>query len=70
MSDSLNTRRPRRERRDLGDLTKGEKEATTRFTVDLPDSLHHTFKMQAAAEGRSMKDLVVEVLETYLNYRG
>lgn len=73
MSDSMNTRRPNRDRgdqpRDLSDLTDKGKETTTRYTVDLPDSLHHRFKVQAAQDGRSMKDLVIEALEAHLNDR-
>jgi hypothetical protein len=45
------------------------KEPTTRFTADLPDSLHREFKIAAVEEDRSMKDLVITVLEKYLNQR-
>jgi plasmid stability protein len=44
-----------------------EKQTTTRYTIDLPDRLHHEFKIQAAMENRSMKDVMIEALETYLN---
>ena len=45
------------------------KEPTTRFTADLPDSLHREFKIAAVEEDRSMKDLMITVLEKYLNQR-
>ena len=45
------------------------KEPTTRFTADLPDSLHREFKIAAAEENRSMKDLMIMVLKKYLNQR-
>ena len=45
------------------------KEPTTRFTADLPDSLHREFKIAAVEENRSMKDLMIMVLKKYLNQR-
>lgn len=56
---------------DLTDMTRetGEKEPTTRFTVDLPDSLHRRFKVAAAEDNQSMKDLMVAALERYLEQR-
>ena len=45
------------------------KEPTTRFTADLPDSLHREFKIAAVEEDRSMKDLMITVLEKYLSQR-
>jgi len=45
------------------------KEPTTRFTVDLPDSLHKEFKVAAAQDDRSMKDLMITALEKYLEQR-
>ena len=45
------------------------KEPTTRFTADLPDSLHREFKIAAVEEDRSMKDLMITVLEKYLSKR-
>ena len=47
--------------------SENEKETTTRYTIDLPDSLHHEFKIKAATEKRSMKDLMIEALEAYLH---
>jgi hypothetical protein len=56
---------------DLTDLTKdtGDKEPTTRFTVDLPDSLHKRFKVAAAEDDQTMKDLMVTALQRYLEQR-
>ena len=34
-----------------------------RTTIDIPDELHRQIKVKAALEGRSIKDLVLEVLE-------
>jgi len=45
------------------------KEPTTRFTVDLPDSLHKEFKVAAAQDDRSMKNLMITALEKYLEQR-
>lgn len=48
---------------------RDEKEPTTRFTVDLPDSLHKEFKVAAAKDDLSMKDLMITALERYLDQR-
>jgi predicted HicB family RNase H-like nuclease len=44
-----------------------EKEPTTRFTIDLPDSLHKRFKVSAAEDDQSMKDLMITALKQYLD---
>lgn len=50
------------------DDSSNQKEPTTGFTADLPDSLHKRLKMQATIEeGRSMKVLVVEAIKQYLD---
>ncbi len=54
---------------DAGDDNDGEKEPTTRFTVDLPDSLHRRFKIAAAEDNQSMKDLMITALQQYLRQR-
>lgn len=56
---------------DLSDMARSseEKEPTTRFTADLPDSLHRRFKVAAAEEGETMKDLMMKALERYLEQR-
>lgn len=56
---------------DLTDMTRdsSEKEPTTRFTADLPDSLHRRFKIAAAEEGETMKAVFVKALERYLEQR-
>lgn len=56
---------------DLTEMTRetGKKEPTTRFTVDLPDSLHQRFKVAAAEDNDTMKDLMVKALERYLEQR-
>lgn len=49
-----------------GDSDKQD-EPTTRFTIDLPNSLHKRIKVQSTIkEERSMKALVVEAVEQYL----
>jgi predicted HicB family RNase H-like nuclease len=53
--------------RSSGEGRPSGKEPTTRFTVDLPDSLHYRFKVQAAKEGRSMKAVMIEALSQYLD---
>ena len=53
----------------LGDDNDSEKEPTTRFTVDLPDSLHRRFKIAAAEDNQSMKDLMITALQQYLERR-
>ena len=40
-----------------------------RTTVDLPDELHRAVKVAAAREGRSVKDLVIELLRRGLEHR-
>lgn len=54
---------------DAGDESDSEKEPTTRFTVDLPDSLHRQFKIAAAEDNQSMKDLMITALQQYLRQR-
>lgn len=44
-----------------------EEEATVRYTLDLPKSLHKHLKKQAIIEEeRSMKEITIEALEDYL----
>ena len=46
--------------------SEGE-EATKRYTLDLPQSLHKRLKKQAVIEEeRSMKEITIEALEDYL----
>lgn len=69
LSDATERGRSKKGPRDLSDeLDSGEteKEPTTRYTIDLPDSLHKEFKLRAVEEDRSMKDLMIEALEEYL----
>ena len=40
------------------------REPTTRITVDMPDSLHRRLSLLSAETRRSLKDLVLEALET------
>lgn len=69
LSDATERGQNKRGPRDLSEELEAEEEAeeTTRFTADLPKSLHQQFKVRAAQEDRSMKDLMVEILEDYLN---
>jgi predicted HicB family RNase H-like nuclease len=76
MSDSLSDAADRgREKgshqQDLAEVARetDEKETTTRYTIDFPDSLHKRIKMQAVKEERSMKDLLIDAMEMYLNAR-
>ena len=77
MSDDLNDAAERgREKQgprglsdEISDSGYNEKEPTTRFTADLPDSLHRQFKIAAAEEDQSMKDLMITALERYLEQR-
>lgn len=48
----------------LGEVTKEE---TTRLNAVVPVSLHKAVKIQAASEGRSITDLLVEALNDYLS---
>lgn len=45
------------------------KNADMRTTLDLPDSLFKHLKARAALEGRSLRDLVIELVERGLNTR-
>jgi hypothetical protein len=40
-----------------------------RTTLDLPDSLHRRLKLQAAMEGKTLRELVVQYLEEGLRRR-
>ena len=40
------------------------KEPTTRITVDMPDSLHKQLSYLSVETRRSLKDLVIEALQT------
>lgn len=40
----------------------GEKEATKRLTIDVPESLHRAIKMQCADRGNKIADEVRELL--------
>lgn len=42
------------------------KEPTTRFTADLPDSLHRRLSMAAAMSGKKKVDIVRELLDASL----
>lgn len=37
-----------------------------RTTIDIPDELHRDIKVRAAQEGRTVKDLVLEILNSEL----
>lgn len=47
-----------------------EKEATTRFTVDLANSMHRKLSILAAKTGRTKADIVRMLLEDALNEAG
>jgi predicted GNAT superfamily acetyltransferase len=48
-------------------LQSDEEEATKRYTLDLPRSLHKQLKKQAVIEEeRSMKEITIEALQDYL----
>lgn len=54
----------------LTDMTQAEREdePTVRYTIDLPKSLHREVKKQATiVEDRSMKDLMIDAIDTYLS---
>lgn len=44
------------------DAVAGEKEATKRLTIDVPESLHREIKMQCADRGTKIADEVRELL--------
>ena len=72
LSDAAKRGREKQGPRGLSDEISddsSEKEPTTRFTVDLPDSLHKRFKVAAAEDDQSMKDLMITALEQYLDHR-
>lgn len=48
-------------------LDEATKEETKRLNLDVPISLHSQLKVQAAQEGRSMKELVMSALDQYLS---
>lgn len=48
-------------------LAEVAKEETTRLNAVVPVSLHKAVKIQAANEGRSITDLLIEALNDYLS---
>jgi predicted HicB family RNase H-like nuclease len=48
-------------------LEEVAKEETTRLNAVVPVSLHRAVKVQAANEGRSITDLLIEALNEYLS---
>jgi hypothetical protein len=44
---------------------KKPEEATTRYTIDIPKSLHRRIKSQCADKGVKMKDALIEILEKH-----
>lgn len=42
---------------------KRKKVSIKRLTLDIPEKLHRKLKMQAAREGRTMADIVREIME-------
>ena len=60
--------RPRRSQRDrqagsTDQWVKGGSGQLKRFTIELEEGLHRRLRMMAAREGRSMADIVRELLE-------
>lgn len=43
--------------------SEAEKEATARFTIDIPVSLHARIKSQCALNRQKMREVVLEMLE-------
>ena len=43
------------------------KEETVRFNALVPTSLHRQVKVKATQEGKSMTEVVIDLLEQYLN---
>jgi hypothetical protein len=46
-------------------VESGQGEATKRFTIDVPESLHRRIKAQCAERGSKMADVVRELLEKH-----
>ena len=51
----------------MSKLQAPDKEATIRFTVDMPESLHRKLSMVAAKTGRKKVDIVRMLLEEGLS---
>lgn len=62
-------RRERVSRTTESALEDAAREGTKRLNADVPESLYRRIRMQAAAEDRSIKDLIVEAMENYLGGR-
>lgn len=62
-------RRERASRTTESALEDAAREGTKRLNADVPESLYRRIRMQAAAEDRSIKDLIVEAMENYLGGR-
>lgn len=39
---------------------------TTRLSLDLPEELHRSVKAKAASQGRTIRDVVLEFLTSYI----
>lgn len=65
-SDDLNQNRNAETLSDLSGGKEEEEEATKRYTLDLPKSLHKWLKQQAIIEEeRSMKEITIDALLEY-----
>ncbi|CAN5796408.1 hypothetical protein BH24DEI2_BH24DEI2_03140 [soil metagenome] len=63
----LSAKKKRRGSRAKSDaLDEVAREETTRINAVVPVSLHRQIKLQAAKEGRSITDLLIDSLSTYL----
>jgi predicted HicB family RNase H-like nuclease len=47
-------------------LSEVTREETMRLNADVPVSLHRRVKLQAAQEGKSITEILITALETYL----
>ena len=63
----LSAKKKRRGSRAKDDaLNEVAREETTRLNAVVPVSLHKRIKLQAAKEGRSITEILIESLSTYL----
>lgn len=54
----------------LLDAETRDEQPTKRLNAEIPSGLHERFKAACKAEGKSMTDALVQLLETYVELKG
>jgi TPP-dependent pyruvate/acetoin dehydrogenase alpha subunit len=54
----------------LLDAEAADEDATKRLNAEIPAGLHERFKAACKAEGQSMTDALIQLVETYVELKG